>query len=235
MTFSGPQSQTSQTSLAPLTAESKEDRERDRQMRSLVTALRKHKDELPQDVQTVMKEISVKTGQDETKILHAAVSQHGRARKELEAAQAARLQLHSSWRNFLSKSVEQWKTFTTQFMEQEKAVSERVTTARESLMTAKEHLASCKSAAGADSREDAMSDGEETAKDSDNVAGDKIAESFKGLSTTLEGLQSQAAQAVQQEEEDQQDQLKKRQRITPPEVNSADKPDAPSSHFGGAE
>ena len=65
-----------------------------------------------------MKEISVKSGQDETKLLHAAVPQHGRAPKELEAAQASRLQLHSCWRNFLSKSVDQWKAYTSQFMEQ---------------------------------------------------------------------------------------------------------------------
>ena len=92
--------------------EPKEDREKDKQMRILVAALRRHKDELPADIQTAMKEIATKTGQDETKVLHAAVSQHGRARKELESAQSARLQLHSSWRNFLSKSVDQWKNYT---------------------------------------------------------------------------------------------------------------------------
>ena len=38
------------SAAAPL--DSKEDTEKDRQMRSLVAALRKHKDELPQDIQS---------------------------------------------------------------------------------------------------------------------------------------------------------------------------------------
>lgn len=235
MVTSTPQQLTSPSLPSMGLQETREDREKDRQMRTLVAALRRHKDELPQDVQSVMKDINTRTGQDETKILHAAVSQHGRARKELEAAQMARLHLHSSWRNFLSKSVDQWKTYTAQFMEQEKAVSERVAAAQENLIAAKENLATCKSAAGADAREDtAMSDTEEAVtKVSDNSAGSKITESFKGLSTTLESLQSQAAQAVQQEEE-QQDQLKKRQRTTPPDANTGEPVEAPA-HFGGAE
>ena len=70
----------------------------------------------------------------------------------------------------------------------------------------------CKSAAGLDSKDDiaAMSDMDDTApKETDHTAGNKITESFEGLSTNVETLQTQAAQAVQQEEE-QQDQLKKR-------------------------
>ena len=79
-------------------------------------------------------------------------------------------------------------------MEQEKAVTDRVSAAQENLAQAREHLASCKLAVGADTKEDAaMSDGEDV-KEAENLAGSKITESFKGLSTTLESLQSQAAQ-----------------------------------------
>ena len=61
--------------------DSKEEKEKDRHMRSLVAALRRHKDELPEDVQALVKEATVRSGQEETKILHSAVSQHGRAKK----------------------------------------------------------------------------------------------------------------------------------------------------------
>ena len=63
----------------------------------------------------------------ETKLLHAAVTQHGRARKEVQEAQAARFNMHSVWRNFLSQSVEQWKYSTPPSSEeQEKSRTERV-------------------------------------------------------------------------------------------------------------
>lgn len=76
-----------------------------------------------------------------------------------------------------------------------------------------------------------MSDGEDAVKKSENLAGSKITESFKGLSTTLETLQTHAVQ----QEEGQQDQIKKRQRTTPPDKLSAERPEAPRTHFGEAE
>ena len=75
-------------------SDSKEDKDKDKQMRSLVAALRKHQEALPEDVQALMKDVSIRSGQEETKQLHALVSQHGRAKREIAAAQAARLNMH---------------------------------------------------------------------------------------------------------------------------------------------
>ena len=125
--------------------ETKEDKECDRQMKSLVAALRRRKDELPEDLQTLVKEVTVRSGQEETKLLHSAVSQHGRAKKEVSEAQAARLQMHAAWRNFLEQSVEQWTRYTAQFVEQEKQLMDRLKQAQDSLLAAKENLGACKS------------------------------------------------------------------------------------------
>jgi len=206
---------------AAVSLETKEDKERDRQMKSLVAALRRHKDELPEDLQTLVKEVTVRSGQDETKLLHSAVSQHGRAKKEVSEAQAARLQMHAAWRNFLEQSVQQWTRYTAQFVEQEKQLMDRLKQAQESLVAAKENLGACKSAAGLTDKEETavMSDGEEAdAKDTEAIAGQKIAASFKDLASNLQTLHSQAAQAVEIEAE--QDQMRKRPRTaateTPP-------------------
>ena len=93
-------------------AESKDDKDKERQLRYRVAALKKHKVELPEEVQAMVKDLSVKSGQEETKLLHPAVSQHGRAKKEVQEAQSAKLQLHSAWKSVLAQSAERWQTYT---------------------------------------------------------------------------------------------------------------------------
>ena len=173
-----------------------------------------------------------RTGGNQT--LHSAVSQHGRAKKAVQEAQSARLQMHTAWRNFLSQSAQQWKNYAAQFMEQERLLTERLQAARDDLTAAKENLGSCKVAAGLEDREDTamQSDSEElTSKDAQTVAGKRIAESFTNLSTSLQALHSQAEQAVMQEEEDQN---RKRQRLASPSEEGTTIPDA-AKPFGGAE
>ena len=219
----------------PVSGDSTLDKEKDKHLRTLVAALKKHKEEMPEDVQQLMKEMNARSGQEETKLLHAAVSQHGRAKKEVQAAQAARFQVHTAWRNFLSQSAQQWQTYAAQFMEQEKLLTERLQTAKENLSTAKENLGNCKVAAGLEEKEDTTmhSDSEELAcKDTQTTAGKRIAESFTTLSTSLQALHSQADQAVQQEEEDQN---RKRQRTGPPTEEEALNSTPMKPSFGGAE
>lgn len=205
------------TSASP--QEQKEDPSKDKQYKSLLAALRRHKEDLPDDVQLLMKEVNVRTGQEQTKLLHSAVTQHGRAKKELEEAQLARFNMHMAWRNFLAASVQQWQRYSTQFMDQEKTLTERLQTAMENLAVAKSNLSSCQFTAGVDTKDDtaAPSDMEDVeTKVLETSAGKRIAESFKDLSTNLQALHSQAEQAVQLEAE-QQDQFKKRQLINPPD------------------
>ena len=219
----------------PVSGDSTLDKEKDKHLRTLVAALKKHKEELPEDVQQLMKEMNARSGQEETKLLHAAVSQHGRAKKEVQAAQAARFQMHTAWRNFLSQSAQQWQTYAAQFMEQEKLLTERLQTAKENRSTAKENLGNCKVAAGLEEKEDTTmhSDSEELAcKDTQTTAGKRIAESFTNLSTSLQALHSQADQAVQQEEEDR---IRKRQRTGPPIEEEALDSNSMKPSFGGAE
>jgi hypothetical protein len=230
-------SSTATTNSGPvfsLASDGKDDK--DRQMRSLVAALRKHQDNLPDDVQALMKDVSIRTGQEETKQMHAAVSQHGRAKREVADAQSARLHMHQAWKNFLAQSVQQWTAYTNQFMTQEKELMDRLKLAQENLIIAKDNLGSCKSAAGLAAKDDASmtSDTEDViAKEAESAAGQQIAASFKDLATSLQALHTQAAQAVQQEA-DQQDQHRKRPRIAAP--GEKDLPEVPvSPNFGEGE
>ena len=216
---------TSATSANMGTADPKDDKDKDKQYRSLLAALRRHKEDLPDDVQLLMKEVSVRTGQEETRLLHTAVTQHGRAKKEVEEAQQARFNMHMAWRNFLAASVQQWQKYSSQFMEQEKTLTDRLQTAMENLATAKSNLSACQTTVGLDTKEDSAmtSDAEDVEpKAFEASAGKRIAESFQDLSTNLKELHSQAEQAVQQEAE-QQDKSNKRPRMTPPDHLHADK------------
>lgn len=203
------------------TIDSKEDKEKERQLRTLVSALRKHSDTLPEDVQQLVKEVSSKSGQEETKLLHAAVSQHGRAKKELQEAQTARHQMHSAWRNFLSQSVDQWNAYTQKFMDQEKQLTDRVVLAKEQLAQAKLHLTSCQNSAGGTNSTDLLevSDAEEMdTRETETSAGKRIADSLQELNANLTTLHNQAVQAVEKEAEEQD---KKRPRIAEKDTKEA--------------
>lgn len=214
------------STLASATAfqDQKEEKDRDKQFKTLIAALKRHTEQLPDDVQLLMKEVSARTGQEETKLLHSAVTQHGKAKKEVEEAQIARFNMHQAWRNFLAASVQQWQKYSTQFMEQEKTLTDRLQVALENLASAKSNLTSCKASAGLEVKDDATmpSDMEDPEpKSFETSAGKRIAEGFKDLSTNLQALHSQAEQAVQLEAE-QQDHIKKRPRTGSPDTANAD-------------
>ena len=77
----------------------------DKQIKTIMAALRKHNDTLPPELQAFVSEAARKESQQETKQMHHAVTAHGKAKKELQQAQLARLNLHAAWRGFLGHAV----------------------------------------------------------------------------------------------------------------------------------
>lgn len=191
--------------------EAREDSAKDRQIRALVNAMKKHTEALPEELQTMLQDVNLKASQQETKLLHSAVATHGRAKKELQEAQIARANLHASWRKFLTQSAQQWQQYSDMFLQQEKDVSERVTQAREALASARETLSNSKKAAGVEAKEDAntMSDTEEIDISANTAT--KITEGFNQLSAGLQTLQQQAQMAEEEEQK-----AMKRQRLEAP-------------------
>lgn len=235
-----PSATTSSAALYPNTtanSDHKEDKEREKHMKSLVAALRRCKDDLPEELQSLVKEVTIRSGQEETKFLHSAVSQHGRAKKELQEAQTARLAMHAAWKNFLAQSVDQWSKYTEQFMQQERQMMDRLKAAQENLTAAKENLGACKASAGLENKEDAamLSDAEDPdPRVAETSAGQKIAASFQDLASSLQTLHKQAEQAVQLEEE--QNQLRKRPRMNAPDqIATSNAEDGKSPSFGAPE
>jgi len=172
----------------------------DKQIKSIMAALRKHNDALPPELQAFVSEAAQKEGQQETKQMHHAVTAHGKAKKELQQAQMARLNLHAAWRGFLGHAVNLWQGYSAQFVEQEKQMADRVAAATEALESAKVNLAQSKQAAGVEVKEDSMTISEDdTDKDVSGQAAERIKEGICNLHTSLEALKSSAEQMVEEE------------------------------------
>ena len=200
----------------------------DRQLRTILAALKKHNDVLPPELQNMVNDAAIKEGQQQTKQLHAVVTAHGKARKELQQAQLARYDLHNAWRSFLSQAVTQWQGYSAQFMEQEKQMNERVTAAQTALEQAKENLATAKASAGIESKDDTMNvSDEEQDKDLTGTASHRIQEGLTSLQTNLEALQQSATQML----EDEQKALKRPRIEEKPDHGT--KPSEPSSTVPG--
>ena len=174
----------------------------EKQLKTLMAMLKKHNETLPPEVQAMLNDAEMKDGHAETKQLHSAVAAHGRAKRDLQQARLAHFHLHAAWRGFLTQAVAQWKGYSDQFVEQEKQLTDRVQKAMEALEQARETLATTKSAAGVESREDAMSDEEtdKTTKEVNSNAADKIKEGITNLHTSLGALRSSADQRVEDEQ-----------------------------------
>ena len=205
---------------------------KDKQIKTLLNALKKHNEELPPDVQALVQEATILSGQQETKQLHSAVAAHGKAKRELQEAQASRYNLHASWRQFLAQSAVQWQRYTDMFLQQQKQLEEKIAAAKEALISARESLSTSKVSAGVASKDDAsmISDSEDLAPDAVEGNASKIAQGIEQLATNLRNLHEQAQQAEQEEQQA----LKRPRTVPPTETPEAPGPNSSTAFIGPA-
>ena len=86
-------------------------------LKSMYALLERHPEGLHPDIQKEMKEAKLKEGEVAITSLHKQVNALGKARTELQNANAARLALHSSWRSFLVEQVSKWQAYSQQFQQ----------------------------------------------------------------------------------------------------------------------
>ena len=187
-------------------------------LKTMYALLEKHPDGLHPDIQKEMKDAKLKEGEVAIKSLHKQVSALGKARAELQNANAARLSLHSSWRAFLVEQVAKWQAYSQQFQQQEASLAERVATARAALDTARSSLAVSKSLLQTNEQTGQqdiaiVSDEEEESKESKeaaNSSAQKITDSLQHLGESLKTLSANADEMMLAEQ-----QAHKRQRTEP--------------------
>lgn len=179
-------------------------------LKSMYALLEKHQEGLPPEIQKEMQEAKVQEGEVAIKSLHKQVTALGKARTELRNANAARFNLHASWRSFLVEQVAKWQAFSQQFQQQETQMAERVHNARTALDTAKSNLAASrsllhKSDQGMDQSETVtVSDDEEDSKETKEAANSsakKITDSLHHLGESLKTLSANADEMMEAEQQ----------------------------------
>lgn len=197
------------------------------QLKECVALLHKYEEGLPPEVQSYVQGIKAKDVKRSVKTLHSAVTSMGRSRDELQAAIAARSQMHSTWRTFLADSITRFQAYGQDFATQEENLVARIQEAKKAFEQAKENLSVEKAKASSlDTTVQEVSDEETEIKDVVLAAPDKITESLNHLTSSLEGLRSQAADLEKEE------QKHKRPRLADAESAKPGSGDAAMPSFG---
>eukprot|EP00435_Cladocopium_sp_Y103_P070075 s148_g34.t1 len=194
----------------------------DQELMGLVHMMKNRQSELPADIQQRVQQITIKEGAKTTDQLLAAVTAHGEARDNYNAAVHARSQQHANWKKFLNDAVQLWQVYAAQFAEQEKKLSEQVACCKEIMVSAKLALESAKIDTG------------EVHEVSDEDIGDlehsgassaaKLTQTMAGLTSSLQNLYKETEAMVAEEAH-----TAKRPRTTSPRAS-----DQPMSPPGGS-
>ena len=156
----------------------------------LVSYIQKRQADLPLDVQQKIQSTCRKQGAIATKDLQAAVKLLDSARSEYEQALLARAQHIGTWKTFLAEAVKNWTEYGTMFADHEKALQQRIASAKEQFKDAKACLEESKVLAGKLQVQE-ISDEEDPLPDSETSA-QQINASIQSLSTSLEKLSKEA-------------------------------------------
>ena len=204
----------------------------DPDVRGLMSMMRGRQAELPEDMQKKVQAMLVKYGKQSTKDLHAAVSALDKSREEYDQAVMARSQHHACWKKFLADAVQMWKSYTDQFVEQERKLQEQVTGARETFLMAKSELENAKLDAGEvlHPSDDELVEGENETNAGTSTAS-KLTETMQGLAASLQNLHKEAETLV---EEDAHVAKRPRTALRPEDHDMPQVPGDGSSHFGKA-
>ncbi|CAL1166889.1 unnamed protein product, partial [Cladocopium goreaui] len=116
------------TALAPSQAEA--------QLKQVLAVLKQNADSLPPQIQAVVKDTNIKESKHQIKDMHQAVTELGKAQRQLEEALSDRSQSLASWRQFLHASVQRWSEYTKRFQDQEQAHLATIAQARDTLRAA---------------------------------------------------------------------------------------------------
>lgn len=207
---STPTPMTSSAALAPSQAEA--------QLKQVLAVLKQNADSLPPQIQAVVKDTNIKESKHQIKDMHQAVTELGKAQRQLEEALSERSQSLASWRQFLHASVQRWSEYTKRFQDQEQAHLATISQARDMLRAAQIAFKEKQDQGGIIT----INDEEEVTVQLDVTMRDESAHRInEGLQQLTSSLQELATQADRDHAEEQ---SKKRPRTSPmPEEAVGDK------------
>lgn len=173
--------------------------ETEKQLRQLITTLQKEEG-LSAQAQEALQQITIKTEQDDTRLMHSAVARLGNARKHLASAVGSRHQLHAAWAKFLQTSIAQWQQWTEDFGKQDKEALDKINLAKQSLAAAKEQFAGNRGNLGLKTEPVDLASSDD--EDGKSNKGAQLAVDMEGVAVTLQGLKSKADEMVAEDQQE---------------------------------
>lgn len=189
-------------------------------------ALRKEEANLSPHIQGLLQTSMKKASSQSTKEMHTAVHRLGEARKALQRTKASRLQMHMSWREYLTSSVDRWNKWIKEFETEDARLCQEQESALESLKHAKQYLTEKQ-------EEIACADSHLLVDSEDDTLGPEDA--TKSLKEGLIGM-AQSLAAVQEKAEESISKLEEQGRQKRPRNEASEsergQPDAPMGEQG---
>lgn len=143
-------------------------------LKELVQALENTGNSLTEDVQTVIdKTKKPYEPPPSTKSVRQSWDKLEKKRKQLQQAQTARSNLHSSWAGYIEESVKRWKTFASDFAEKDQALEKKVLEAKDAMQEAREKYEKARDAM--DKQDAAQLEVEEVSDGMEEESADRIA------------------------------------------------------------
>ncbi|CAL1166294.1 unnamed protein product, partial [Cladocopium goreaui] len=144
-------------------------------LKELVQALENTGNSLTEDVQTVIdKTKKPYEPPPSTKSVRQSWDKLEKKRKQLQQAQTARSNLHSSWAGYIEESVKRWKTFASDFAEKDQALEKKVLEAKDAMQEAREKYEKARDAM--DKQDAAQLEVEEVSDGMEEESADRIAQ-----------------------------------------------------------
>lgn len=124
---------------------------------------------VPANIQSMVQEASIKSAQATTTAMHKAVTKLGVAKRNLQQARDARLNLNTAWKAFVQQNVQKWEGYLKDFGQQDQKSIADLQAAQEALKQAKAGLEEAK----LEATKEEMRDFQESAEDEmDDVEAD---------------------------------------------------------------
>ena len=177
--------------------------------KELLQHLKKTPEALSPEVQAIVTKETVQETRGVAKSLHSAVAKMEKAQGALDAANGARLQLHSRWRSFISSAIPRWEKWIGDFQRDDADLKEKIKTAKEYLESVQAEYGQQHTQFGLKAPIEIVDEEDDTV---DRAAG-KIMESMDSMMQSLSDVKEKADTLMAEQEK-----AAKRPRVEPPDA-----------------
>lgn len=167
------------------------------QFKQMMAMLKKNEGDLPAEVQSFLHNADLQTSRANIKSLHAATSRLGAAKKQVQVARAARISLHTAWKEYLQTACTRWKRFLQEFSQDDAKLEQELQQAMDSLQAARVNLDQVKETVQSEDLGGSAADEEMAELQEKPWSSSAIRDGLCELASNIENLRRQAEESVE--------------------------------------